>query len=220
MDLHRRDGCLESRTIRQTRGGQRKFSCHANETALKLRLVFELPLRQAEGFLRSVLFLMVVDLETPDHTTLSRRSQHLNIRLAGIAVDRPLHLVVDSTGLSILDLIDEVEGTIGRLAWRTSSSGTSRSSVTACQLRWLSACDYVAATPCSSSEVAGSRGADRLQHFESDDYRRQARILCDRRLMKIVGVGELFSRPHPCTDAAIRRELGDLFDRFGWDDPA
>ena len=56
------------------RGGQKKFSDHAIETALMLRLVFNLPLRQAEGFLRSVLSLMNVDLEAPDHTTLSRRS--------------------------------------------------------------------------------------------------------------------------------------------------
>ncbi|MFT5052608.1 MAG: hypothetical protein ACI8QZ_004044, partial [Chlamydiales bacterium] len=52
------------------RGGQRKFSDLAIETALTLRLVFHLPLRQAEGFLRSVLSLMDVDLEAPDHTTL------------------------------------------------------------------------------------------------------------------------------------------------------
>jgi len=59
------------------RGGQRKFSNLAIETALTLRLVFKLPLRQAEGFLRSVLSLMAVDLDAPDHTTLSRPSQHL-----------------------------------------------------------------------------------------------------------------------------------------------
>ena len=62
------------------RGGQRKFSDHAIETALTLRLVFGLLLRQAEGFLRSVLSLMNVDREAPDHTTLSRRSQHLDVR--------------------------------------------------------------------------------------------------------------------------------------------
>ena len=56
------------------RGGQRRFSDHAMETALTLRLVFGLPLRQVEGFLRSVLSVMRVDLDTPDHTTLSRRS--------------------------------------------------------------------------------------------------------------------------------------------------
>jgi hypothetical protein len=43
------------------RDGQRKFSDHAIETALMLRLGFKLPLRQAESFLRSVLYLMGVD---------------------------------------------------------------------------------------------------------------------------------------------------------------
>ena len=84
------------------RGGQRKFSDHAIETALTLRLVFRLPLRQAEGFLRSVLSLMNVDLDAPDHTTLSRRSQHLNARFHVVPPDEPLHLIVDSTGLSIV----------------------------------------------------------------------------------------------------------------------
>ncbi len=84
------------------RGGQRKFSDHAIETALMLRLVFKLPLRQAEGFLRSVLSLMGVDLEAPDHTTLSRRSQRLNVDLHGVHANEPIHLIVDSTGLSIV----------------------------------------------------------------------------------------------------------------------
>jgi len=54
------------------RGGQRKYSNLAIETALTLRLVFHSPLRQAEGFLRSVLSLMHVDREAPDHTPPSR----------------------------------------------------------------------------------------------------------------------------------------------------
>ena len=82
------------------RGAQRKFSDHAIEAALTLRFVFNLPLRQAEGFLRSVLSLMALDLEAPDHTTLSRRSQHLTAQLARISAKEPTHLVVDSTGLS------------------------------------------------------------------------------------------------------------------------
>ncbi len=55
------------------RGTQMKFSGHAIKTALTLRLVLDLPPRQAEGFLRSVLSLMAVDPEAPDHTALSRR---------------------------------------------------------------------------------------------------------------------------------------------------
>ena len=76
------------------RGGQRKFSDHAIETALTLRLVFQLPLRQTEGFLRSVLALMGVDVDAPDHTTLSRRSQHLEIELRSRLVAGPIHLIV------------------------------------------------------------------------------------------------------------------------------
>ena len=55
------------------RGGQRKYSDVAIETALTLRLIFHLPLRQAEGFLTSLFRLMGLDLPSPDHTTLSRR---------------------------------------------------------------------------------------------------------------------------------------------------
>ena len=84
------------------RGGQRKFSDHAIETALTLRLVFKLPLRQTEGFLRSILSLMGVALEAPDHTTLSRRAQHLDVELDSVASNSPIHLIVDSTGLSIV----------------------------------------------------------------------------------------------------------------------
>ena len=47
-------------------GGPRKFSNLAIETALTLRLVFSLPLRQTEGFLRSVLTLMATGLDAPD----------------------------------------------------------------------------------------------------------------------------------------------------------
>ncbi len=62
------------------RGGQKRFSDTAIETALTLRVLLHLPLRQAEGFLRSLFELMGADLDVPDHTTLSRRSQHLDIK--------------------------------------------------------------------------------------------------------------------------------------------
>ena len=68
-------------------GGQQRFSNHAIETALTLRLVFRLPLRQAEGFLRSVLSVMDVDLssETLDSATFGREAERRAFRtmLAG-----------------------------------------------------------------------------------------------------------------------------------------
>ena len=83
-------------------GAPKTFSDCAIETALTLRLVFRLPLRQAEGFLRSVLSLMGVDLAAPDHTTLSRRSQSLAVEFRRIPSRGPIHRIVDSTGRSIV----------------------------------------------------------------------------------------------------------------------
>jgi hypothetical protein len=66
------------------RGGQRKFSDHAIETALMLRLVFKLPHRQAEGFLRSILSLMDIlplRVVTRKHRHLSAEPALLNARI-------------------------------------------------------------------------------------------------------------------------------------------
>ncbi|HIL81190.1 MAG TPA: IS5 family transposase [Myxococcales bacterium] len=114
------------------RGGQRKFSDQAIETALVLRLVFNLPLRQAEGFLRSVLSLMALDLDAPDHTTISRRSQQVDIRLHLAATKGRLHLVVDSTGLSIIgegEWAAVKHGGNGKRAWKKLHLGVDRSGV-------------------------------------------------------------------------------------------
>jgi hypothetical protein len=83
------------------RGAQRKFSDHAIETALALALVVKPALRQADGFLRSVLSLMSVDLESPEHAALSRTSQDLNVDPHPVAVDVPTRLIFDITELSI-----------------------------------------------------------------------------------------------------------------------
>ena len=84
------------------RGGQRRYSDLAIETALTLRLLYHLPLRQAEGFLHALFGMMRLDLSAPDYTTLSRRSQHLRRRLRLVPPGEGLHLVLDSTGLSIV----------------------------------------------------------------------------------------------------------------------
>ena len=114
------------------RGRQTKFSDHAIETALALRLVFTLPLRQAEGFLRSVLCLMRVDLEAPDHTTLSRRSQHLDVECPRVPASGPIHLIVDATGLSFVgegEWAAVKHGGSGRRGWKKLHLGVERSGV-------------------------------------------------------------------------------------------
>ncbi len=66
-------------------------------TALTLRLVFHLPLRQTEGFVASIVRWMGLDLETPDHTTLSRRNATVDVPSLEKKHDGPNHLVIDST---------------------------------------------------------------------------------------------------------------------------
>jgi hypothetical protein len=85
------------------RGGQLKYFDLAIESALTLRLIFNLPLRQAEGFLQSLFGRMGIDLSVPDHTTLSRRGQSLDLKLSRTPTGEAIHLIVDSTGLSIVD---------------------------------------------------------------------------------------------------------------------
>jgi hypothetical protein len=74
----------------------------AIELALTLRLVFHLALRQAEGFSRSVLRLLGLEVPVPDHSTLSRRGRALAGREARVVPHGgPVHLVLDSTGLEL-----------------------------------------------------------------------------------------------------------------------
>ena len=56
------------------RGGQRRYSDLATETALTLRLLYHLPLRQAEGFLHALFWIMRLDLSVPDYTTQGVRT--------------------------------------------------------------------------------------------------------------------------------------------------
>ena len=69
---------------RTTRGGQPHYSALAIRTALTLRAVFRLALRQTEGLIGSILRLLGLDLAVPDHSTLSRRAETLE-------VPRPVH---------------------------------------------------------------------------------------------------------------------------------
>ena len=132
------------------RGGQKKFSDHAIETALTLRLVFKLPLRQAEGFLRSLLSLMGVDLEAPDHTTLSRRSQHLDVDFHLVPANEPIHLIVDSTGLSIIgegEWAAAKHGGKGKRGWRKLHLGVDGSGVIVAQVLTDGNADDAATVP-------------------------------------------------------------------------
>ena len=86
---------------RKGRGGQPKYSDFAIEICLTLGLIFHQPLRQTQGFVRSLLGLMGVELPVPDFSTLSRRAIGLSVVDDRPQSSGPITLIVDSTGLKI-----------------------------------------------------------------------------------------------------------------------
>jgi hypothetical protein len=105
---------------RTTRGGQPRYSALAIRTALTLRAVFRLALRQTEGLIGSILRLLGLDLAVPDHSTLSRRAETLEVPRP-ISCTGPVHLLVDSTGLRLCgagEWLVEKHGTRRRRSWR------------------------------------------------------------------------------------------------------
>jgi hypothetical protein len=89
-------------------------------TALTLRAVFRLALRQTEGLVGSILALLGLDLAVPDHSTLSRRAETLEV-VRPRRGREPVHLLVDSTGLRLCgpgEWLAERHGAKRRRSWR------------------------------------------------------------------------------------------------------
>jgi transposase len=105
---------------RTTRGGQACYSALAITTALTIRAVFRLALRQTEGLIGSLVCLLGLDLPVPDHTTLSRRAETLEVPRSQPGTE-PIHLLVDSTGVKLCgasEWLTEKHGTKTRRSWR------------------------------------------------------------------------------------------------------
>lgn len=101
------------------------YSDFAIETCLRLRLVYNLPLRQTQGFVESLFHLMDLDLPVPDYSTLSRRAPSLSVDLCAKQDDEPededesRHIVIDSTGLKVYGEGEWKQRTHGKSKRRT-----------------------------------------------------------------------------------------------------
>jgi hypothetical protein len=105
---------------RTTPGGQPHYSDLAITTALTLRAVFHLALRQTEGLIGSILQLLDLDLPVPDFSTLSRRARNLELPVQPRATGGPIQLLVDSSGLKLSgpgEWLVEKHGTSRRRSW-------------------------------------------------------------------------------------------------------
>jgi hypothetical protein len=83
------------------RGRPRVYADSAIQMLLAVKQVFRLPLRALQGFAQSLRKLAFANLPVPNYTTLCRRAQGLEVTLPTFRADKPLHIVLDSTGMKV-----------------------------------------------------------------------------------------------------------------------
>jgi len=81
------------------RGRQPRYSDAAIQACLTIKVLFGLPLRQATGFVESLLKLVDLDWEVPNFSTLCRRQKTLSVAIPYQGSKGPLNLLIDSTGI-------------------------------------------------------------------------------------------------------------------------
>ena len=65
-----------------------------------LHVLFHLPFRQEEGFIRSI-SKYVEGLGVPGYSTIWERTQDLDMTLEGVKTDQPISIVLDSSGIKV-----------------------------------------------------------------------------------------------------------------------
>jgi hypothetical protein len=87
---------------KKQKGAQFIYSEMCIETCCILRKVYHLPYRQTEGFMKSIVGLMKIEIKVPDYSNICRRNKSLHIKDVVIKSKKEnLHIVVDSTGLKV-----------------------------------------------------------------------------------------------------------------------
>jgi hypothetical protein len=81
-------------------GSQFDYTDQAILIMLTVKEVFHLTNRGVEGFVRTLFWMMKIDLPVPDHSTLSKRGKDLKVNLPK-KTSQSLNIVMDSTGLKI-----------------------------------------------------------------------------------------------------------------------
>ena len=98
------------------RGASRKYSDVAVETVAVIKSVYGLAGRQATGMVTSIFKLMEVNLQVPEHSTVSRRLASLEVKLPVLPRESARHVVIDATGIKIY----------GEGEWKTRQYGISK----------------------------------------------------------------------------------------------
>lgn len=84
------------------RGRPQYYSDAAIQFCFMIKVLFQLPLRQVSGFIKSLLIMAKLDWETPNFSTLSRRESTIEPILNNRPKSGAIHLLVDSTGMKMM----------------------------------------------------------------------------------------------------------------------
>lgn len=85
------------------RGRPRKYSDMAITCGLTLKAIFNLTFRTTEGFVRSLIGQLDLNVEAPDYSSLCRRQKSLIVKLPQRRLKKgeKIRILVDSTGLKV-----------------------------------------------------------------------------------------------------------------------
>lgn len=158
------------------RGRDYIYADVAIECALSFRSMFGLALRQTQGFLEGLLKLLKLSLEVPNYSTLSRRTTKLEINLAPLPWNEPIHVVIDATGLKVYGEGEwkmRVHGKDKRRTWRKLHIAINRESheIVAANLTAANVHDSMATTELLSqidsvASVTGDKGYDNRNAYD------------------------------------------------------
>ncbi|MBY0378764.1 MAG: IS5 family transposase [Burkholderiales bacterium] len=112
---------IEEEASVKFRGRQREYSDTAIQAMYTIRQVFNLRLRQTEGFTKSILKIIKINLPIPDYTTVSRRVRELSVDFITMKPGEKINLILDSTGIKIVgekEWANHKYGTRQRKIWR------------------------------------------------------------------------------------------------------
>jgi hypothetical protein len=84
------------------RGRSCTFSDMAIESMLMLKGVFNLPLWALQGFVDSIFDLMQLTFRSPSYSCVSKRSRDIQVQYRPQPKGRPIHLLLDGTGLKVM----------------------------------------------------------------------------------------------------------------------
>ncbi|AIF81165.1 Transposase, IS4 family protein [endosymbiont of Acanthamoeba sp. UWC8] len=112
------------------RGRLTFYSDYAIEMMLTMRMLLKLPLRQTEGFVKSIFELIKVKREVPEFSRLSKRSKCLLERIKLPPLTENGYLVIDSTGIKVYGesewLVFKYGGEVKRRVWRKLHIGVNK----------------------------------------------------------------------------------------------